>query len=336
MIGYDTMVNGIPGDMIVNIDKRKLEIKERQFKKHWPDTKPKLEELKPEYLRKIPGLEKLHYDEFENKVIMRYSAKALKSRYLENINANNYYMLFDSLTENEILEVDKTKLLSHAEVYWADVVANLQFPKGVENHLSALKATTARNNLYVKERDNGIEIHSKTASDDFYLKFYIKIAEIIERRWANKEILKYVPKSQFENIIRVELSLKSFEGLRKHLELPEKVPILLKDVIFSGANPLHKAFHKALNIDFANIPSIDPIFTPSGSKMNGDVLKYVGLLYSVAGNIKLCRKMIREHHGVKSSPEYKKLNIASEYFAKIKLGPGLNYIKEIDDKLCAL
>lgn len=336
MLGFDTMINGIPEDIILYRDKRKFEVSDKTFNRCWLDSSPKPLELKREYLTRIPGLEKLQFDEVEEKVLMRYSAKVLKSSYLENINKDNYQVLFDVLAENEIVEVDKTKVLSRVEVYWADVVSNLRFPDGADNHLAALKATTARNNLYIKERDNGIEIHSKSASDDFYLKFYIKLMEVMARKRANSEILKYVTCEELENIIRVELSLKKFASIRSYLDLPEDSTIRLKDILFSKANPLYRAFHKALNVDFSHISSYDPIYDSPFSKRDQDVLKYVGMLYSLGGNVKLCRKIIRERYGANYSPEYKKLNLASEYLSKVKLGSGMKYIKEISDKLKAV
>jgi len=294
--------------------------------------------LKDEIRNKTLGITRFIINLTNETVELEFSAKALKAKYLEGINKNTIPIVFDHLRTEGIADFNFDMVMDSAKVFKIDIVANLKLSKPLEEYLRVLKLLAHRGNYYLVFHKTGVEILSTAKTNDFRLKIYSKHPEMSDGldsqgHWSIKEIIKYIPLSEFEDILRFELSLRTFSEIRSAFGLPDSTEIRLMPLLLSDMKVLHNAFLKSFNTDFLKSEPFDRHAKSMTHNQKISRWGYMNLVEDFGGNQKLSNQFIDEEIKGGNYAYKRKVRQAITDNSHRRINSGFSLVKEIQDLL---
>lgn len=295
-IGVDTIKIELPYSTLKNFDKSKF----RHRFEDDAETGELFEEseyylFKSEIRNKTLGVNWLNIYPAREYIDLEFSAKFLKKKYLDNINESNVSQIFDYLRHEEIADFETSRALQEAIVLRIDVVANLILSKPPQKYIDTLKLLSCHGNYYKVDHLTSIEILSAAETNNFHFSGYWKHPEMDSGGWSNNEILQFVPLEKFENIVRLESSIKGFESIRTAFGLLEGQKTKLMTLLQSDKEVLYDVFVNNINTEFLKSQPLD-IF--SRSLGLGNIVRRLGYMWLAKffnRNEKLLRNYIKTH-----------------------------------------
>lgn len=171
----------------------------------------------PENLK--TGLKNITLDNLYGRFTVELSAKILGADYFDNININNIEKVIDEINSTGVIEIRKSKV-SDIGVCRIDICDNVEVEKTKQKYFKALTLFKFNEKFDCNTNHKGsiiFESKKKTVSDRITL--YDKKRELGEAK--NRDLVEKLVESnnlkKFDNVIRVEQNLKSFEAMRKHI-----------------------------------------------------------------------------------------------------------------------
>lgn len=332
---FDTMSIAIPTDLLLDYDRSKFGSNVRRDS--WRVPLKDCDVLETRITNNILGLCDVYIDNIKQEIVIEFSAKFLKTEYMDGVHVENILKIVDLLKDEKIMDIEKSLVLEKARVYKVDVTENLKLSKPINEYIEALTLVLTKGNYIVTRFNSGIMIKSAYPNNKFYIIFYDKSEEIRKalktrgKKISTNELLKHVPMSAFDGILRVELGLHHFNSIRKEFCLDTKGDIDLKAIFNFDKNILDSAVEKVTFTDFSKYPG-DDIFKKSIKKRD-KLLARIGTLSMYNGNVKLNREYIKKEKGYISSYDNKLIDTAAGYLSVGKAGAYKDHFIEIREKL---
>ncbi|MEA3496127.1 MAG: hypothetical protein U9R42_08855 [Bacteroidota bacterium] len=260
-------------------------------------------------------------------VIIDMSGKILKSDYYNLINKNTIFNALGNINSPAV-SFDKYKLLE-SQVLKLDITNNIQVEKNIKKYIQMIYLFSKNSDKYNinKYKYSGLVFVKNNATKKLKdrLITYNKTIEIIKDKQM-LELIKDIDK--FKNVLRFESNLRTFQQIRKRLDLDKKI-ITLKDVLVVKAKVNYNFFNEILKTASAPIQFINKEKTPI------QIIKEIGFnaIHKELG-IKKAKEFIKVITGKNSDP----YSIISQMkkAVNINLESNNNYINEIKDKLKAV
>lgn len=158
------------------------------------------------------------------------------------MNQNNILIVLKKFKDLGFVEFDAEQVVEHARIFLCDITQDIMIHSNIEKILFEFQEILQINSAkyFIKKYENsGLSITpiAKSKKENFII--YPKYKQL--QRSSQKqlrEIIGYQYLSQAKNILRFELQIKSYTGLRHYFKLGKHKDILLKDLLMSSENPL--------------------------------------------------------------------------------------------------
>lgn len=302
MVRVDTLKLGLSTDSLLSHDE-KLFIYKTETDRETGEV-VEWAELKKEVRNETLGISRFIIK--DDIIELEISAKALGKNYLDGINKDNIRQIFDYIRSKGIADFDFDKAVKSAKVFKIDIVVNLVLLRPHEEYMLALKPLALRGNYYLKFNPTGVEIFSTAENNNFRLNLYSKYPEMSSGKKSNLQLLKSfnskkkrdknrelkLALDKFKDILRFELSVRTFREMRTTFGLSEKEDVYLMPLLKSGKNILHEAFLKAFNTDFLKSEPFDK--HSKSMTWHEKIIRwgYMKMLEDLGGNEKLANQLI--------------------------------------------
>jgi hypothetical protein len=231
MMTLDSMRVKAPIDALLGYDESAFSLITQQKTRELPVSRHR--ELHTEAIRSICGLGAIVIG--EDHFTVETSAKILGDLYHRGISSETLDRYVDGIAAAGIIELDKGRFVSEAEVLRCDVTRNLHVDD-VHESLRQLNLL-AVNDRYSTEpyEGTGVVFRRRVKTAPVRMTCYDKHKEMAShnRKWIAAGKLDPDP---FKGVLRMEMNLKNHEPMRRMLNVEN--PRLLLDVLSSDANPL--------------------------------------------------------------------------------------------------
>jgi len=253
----------------------------------------------------------------ENEVIIEASAKILDDDYYEGLSLKTLREFFDKLNETGIININEHGI-AETSVLRCDVTDNVKLKSKSElkSYLRAL--SLIENEKYIKRvyRDSVVfEKNVKTYKERIIL--YDKAEELKKDKNANRKWLK-----DFENVLRVEQNITSFDRIRAAFEV-ETTNLI--DVLSSLSRPNAKLLQKIIE----GAKRRENLEDLRNAKMLKEYcfLRYLNEHYSIADAKRLLLKSMSRSTAYKYIAQLRSLRIRESL--EQKLQEIINYLYEV-------
>jgi len=231
---FDTLKIGMSLDCLERIDYQRFD--ERALVVNEIETSKKFILKREVHL----GVNSFEVDRKRGKAILECSAKLLKGRYFEGINQNTIEAALHNFNEYGFATLNIGRVLGIGEVFRCDVTKSFDVSHGPELEISRLALYQA-NPLFRVElyKDESAVFTSRAKKNPLRLIIYRKYPELLLKK--NHRLLSYIEIKETKNMIRSDLNLRTFEHIRKMLEIETHD---LKSALGSTAHPITRFFNK--------------------------------------------------------------------------------------------
>jgi hypothetical protein len=192
------------------------------------------------------GIKQIKINHSFEELIIELSAKVLKEKYLDLISRKSLENVIENINNSKVIRLDKTKFIGSAEVLSLDVTRDIRVSKDMKSYFRDLKIFSSLSNYRVMKYKDGVEFYSNSISNKERLKLYSKYHEIKRENVINKEILKFIPESQFFSLMRIEGNLVTQRNIKKYFKIAENETITLSSVLECSENVILEYFDKMI------------------------------------------------------------------------------------------
>lgn len=187
----------------------------------------------------ILGLSTIQINPITEVFKVEFSAKILGKDYPKLISENTILQALESINQQDCLTIRPSQFLENAIVHKVDCTQDIDLDGyKVDEVLNVLSAVYSRGYTLEPYPTQGIVITRVAKSNNCREKFYNKQEEILN----DKQLVKVVDLSYFDNRLRCEGNFRKYHYIRKYFGIKEKGTIPLKKVLQSKEKPNYKFF----------------------------------------------------------------------------------------------
>lgn len=246
---------------------------------------------------KILGLnfKSIRINELKRTIVIEFSSKLLKERYIELININNIEYLISLINETNIFKIDTYNFIDYADVIIIHVANNIEVENEPQDYITDFFILRHNQKYSLESYQSGLVFKSKKYSGSHdNLKIYCKFIELVRRE--NSELSNFIDINSFKKIIKVESQFTERKKIFNQFG-----SIKLKTILCSNRNPNLEIFDRISNFSMSKLK----FDTDINQILNSG--KRLSIMEKMAGKIEICKYYNYDQDAIKYNyiPKFK-------------------------------